>query len=554
MARKSRYKQNTENNISAKVKILPAWIYARISKENDHAEDSIDNQISFCKDYIHAQNNLIFEDIFTDLGYSGGNFERPGYADMIAGILLGTIKCVVVKDLSRLGRSYIDVGELVFDTFVQHKIRFISINDNYDSFADGANRKKLHLMFRNIMNQAYRLDLSRKIKSTLILKKKRGEPLGLPPYGYLLSEDKKRLEIDGEAAEIVKMIFAMRLQGKGVYSIANYLNQNDIPSPQHHRHQLSGATQEKLSERIIWTGNSVSRILCNDTYIGSLIQGKYAYNGIRYTRVPKGDWINKENTHSAIISKDQFDAVARMIQKSVIKYKQKNRGAVEENRYLGKIFCSRCGKSVMRSENRQSVISSFYYSCRNCSNELKQKNGLKKASNLSLAKLDIIVMEILSKCMDLLPQVENSIEALSKSDLFRQKRAKIARNRTNYEMTMSDYETLLVAAYTHHLTGLLDIEEYKFARDKFTSDKINAETRLAQLTIEQAKYDINHIKNNLWLIQYGKFRNCSTPTKEMIQTLIKRITITPLSNEVHIELNFMDCFEELRKIIQECKV
>lgn len=125
MARKSRYNPKTEGIISQKTKALSAWIYARISNESDYAESSIDNQIAFCKNYIYANNDLTFGGIFSDLGYTGRNLERPGYSAMISGILCSTVKCVVVKDLSRLGRTYIDVGELLFDTFIKYRIRFV---------------------------------------------------------------------------------------------------------------------------------------------------------------------------------------------------------------------------------------------------------------------------------------------------------------------------------------------------------------------------------------------------------------------------------------------
>lgn len=285
-----------------------------------------------------------------------------------------------------------------------------------------------------------------------------------------------------------------------------------------------------------------------------MIQNKYAYNGKRYIKLPREQWIIIENTHPAIISKEQFADVAPLARKSALKYKNKDKSTASENRYLGKVFCSRCGKIAVRRENRQSDRITFYYSCRYCINELKYKNGLKSASHLPVDKLDIIVMETLGKCMDMLPQFENLAERLPKSDLFKRKRAKIIRDRTDCEKTICDYEELFVAAYTHHLSGLLDIREYKLIRDKVMSDKSDSESQLVQIIREQAKYDIHQINNNLWLLKYGEFRDCKAPTKEMVQTLIGCIYLTPLSNEINIELNYMDSFEELRQLIQECEV
>ena len=552
MARKSRYKQEIKDIFPKKSTLISAWIYARLSNENDHSESSIEAQIAICEDYINSNSELTFGGVFSDLGYSGTNFQRPGYSDMMNGILCGTVKCVVVKDLSRLGRAYIEVGELLFDTFIKYGVRFISVNENYDSFIDSARRKKLFILVKNLFNYAYSLDLKKKIISAINLKKQKGEPLGLAPYGYRRSIDKKCFEIDCCAAETIKMIFDMRVQGKSAYNIAKYLNQNNILSPQHY--QLNKTTHKEFLGQIMWSSNAVSRILRNETYTGSLIQNKYAHNknSKRYTALPKEQWVIKEHTHSGIISKEQFEAVAQLMQKSAKKYKRKNQSASSENRYWGKIFCSRCGKMAVRCENRQRDCVSFYYICRYCIDEVKHENILNRASNMPIDKLDIIVMETLGRCMSLLPKFENMAEVLPISDLFRQKKAKITRDRTECEKTISDYENSLLMAYTHHLSGLLDIGEYMLVRDKILSDKLTAEAQLEQITKEQEKCDVHYWLNNQWLVNYSKFRYCKTPTKEMIQTLIGRILITPLSNEINIELKFMDSFKELRQLIHEC--
>ena len=534
--------------------MLPTWIYARISNENDHAEASIDNQIAICKDYINTNNDLTFGGVFADLGYSGTSIKRPEYSDMIAEILCGKVKCVIVKDLSRLGRAYIEVGELLFDTFVRHGIRFISVNENYDSFADDAGRKKLFVLLKNLINHMYSLDLSKKIKATFELKKQQGEPLGLSPYGYRRSDDKKRFELDSDAAEIVRMIFNMRLQNESANYIAKHLNQNKILSPQHYRYQMSKITPKKSSEPTIWTMNAVNRILHNETYTGSLIYGKYNYNGKKQTKLPKEQWIIKENAHPSIVSKEQFDAVSQLIQKSTIKYKRKNQSALLENHYLGKIFCSRCEKTVTRCENRQGDGVDFYYICRYCNDKVKDKNRLKRALTMPLSKLDTIVMETLCKCMNMLPQFENLIEALSKSDLLRQKNASITRDRAELEKTINNYEKTLVKAYTHHLSDVLDLRDYTLVRDKIASDKLKTEAQLAQIIKEQEKYDLHHVLNNQWLEKYSEFRDYKILTKEMIETFVGRISLTPLTNEVNIELNYMESFKELRQLMQECGI
>jgi DNA invertase Pin-like site-specific DNA recombinase len=482
MARKSRKLNNSEENIIQLPVTIPAWVYARISNDGDRADDSIDNQIAICKEFIHIGSELTLGGVFTDLGYSGTNFERPGYSDMMAGILCGEVKCVVVKDLSRLGRTYIEVGELLFDTFVQHGIRFVSVNDQYDSFADDAGRKKLLILFKNLVNHMYSRDLGKKIKSAHAAKKKRGEPAGLPPYGYRHGSDGKCLVICPDEAEIVRQIFNMRQGGESASGIARLLNQSDTLTPQNRRFQLGEIGHENFSKRIVWTASFVSRVLHNETYTGALIQGKYGWNGKRHALLPKEQWIAHENTHEAIVSKEQFEAVARLLEVSAEKYRKIGDIPHVENRYSGKVFCTRCGKAALRADggHRDGTIR-FYYCCRYCIDDLKFEQGIKRVATLSLDKLDAIVAETLRKHMDKLVQFEDLAEILAQSDPLKQKLTALRKEQARLEKTVRDSERNLSAAYKHHLEGLLDLREYELVREKIENGKNEAEAMLSRL-------------------------------------------------------------------------
>jgi DNA invertase Pin-like site-specific DNA recombinase len=201
------------------------WGYARISNDGDKSEDSIESQTAIIQDYVTDKSDLDLRGVVKDWGFSGTNFDRPGYAELLAGIIAGEVQCVVVKDLSRLGRTYIEVGELLFDTFPAHNIRFISVNDNYDSFADDAARKKLLILFKNLVNHMYSKDMGEKIRSSFVLKQQKGELLGsMSPYGFLFTTEGggKRLAIEPESAKIVKLIFNMRERGDSMIKIVRY--------------------------------------------------------------------------------------------------------------------------------------------------------------------------------------------------------------------------------------------------------------------------------------------------------------------------------------------
>ena len=569
MARKSRKPENQDTAAAAStsktVPAFPAWIYARISNDSEKADDSIDNQIALCKQFIHSGNHsnnsnnnnnestFTLSGVFTDSGYSGTDFDRPGYTDMLTGILCGDVKGIIVKDLSRLGRTYIEVGELLFDTFVQYGVRFVSVNDNYDSFADDAGRKKLLILFKSLVNHMYSRDLGKKIKSAHDSKKRRGEPAGQAPYGYRIDPKSKRLEIVPEAAEVVKMIFDMRLRGDSISSISKKLNRMKIPSPQQRRYELGEISHEKfsggMSGRILWVETLVSKLLHNETYTGSLFQGKYGCSGKSKRLLPKEQWIVHEDTHDAIISKEQFAAVAGLLEKTAAKYKHTGARLKSENRYAGKIFCERCGKAAVRSANWMKEPVLYYYSCRHCCYELKEAAGAAIAPKLPLKNLDAAIMSTIKTHMDALVRFDDLAETLAAHDPMKHKRLEAAKRAKKLERTLNDYENTLAAAYTHHLSGLLDMREYELVRARIEREKTQAELQFGIVKSEQSRYESSRALENQWLVKYREFRDCETPTKEMIHTLIGRIVLTPMTNEVKIELNFTEDFAELDYII-----
>jgi DNA invertase Pin-like site-specific DNA recombinase len=293
-----------------------AWGYVRISNDGEKSEDSIENQTAIIQDYVRDKTDLDLRSVVKDLGFSGTNFDRPGYAELLAGIISGDVQCVVVKDLSRLGRTYIEVGELLFDTFPAYNVRFISVNDNYDSFADDAARKKLLILFKNLVNHMYSKDMSKKIRSSFVLKQQKGELLGsIPPYGYQFTTEGggKRLTIEPESAKIVKLIFDMRENGGSMVKIAEYLNCNDIPAPRNHYHKLGVLKNDKDAKRAYWHNGYIGNLLRNEVYIGSQIQGKYDRRGKIVEEKSKENWYIYENAHLAIIGKTQFENVQKLL-------------------------------------------------------------------------------------------------------------------------------------------------------------------------------------------------------------------------------------------------
>ena len=336
-----------------KDKTYRAGAYKRLSQDDGRGEvsNSIINQTELIKDYgkSHSEIEIVAE--YDDDGYSGTNFDRPGFLRMMEDIKAKKIDCVIVKDLSRFGRNYIEVGKYIERIFPFMGVRFISINDNYDSEGKREESDSLMLPFKNLVNDAYCRDISVKIRSQLDIKRKKGECISaFAVYGYQKSqEDKNRLEVDVYAAEIVQTIFRMKLQGSNQQRIADFLNDNGVLSPLEYKKSigLKYSTSFKIHPVALWSVNAINRILTEEAYTGIMAQGKTSTPNYKVkTQIAKKpeEWIRVEGTHEAIIDFRDFQTVQELL-------KRDTRTAPEQKElylFSGYLFCGDCKNSMVR--------------------------------------------------------------------------------------------------------------------------------------------------------------------------------------------------------------
>lgn len=296
-------------------KIYHAAIYVRLSKEDGDVasaakaeSNSISNQKNLIKDFLKDKDDIIVVSERVDDGYSGSDFERPGFQMMMDDIRRGTVDCVIVKDMSRFGREYIDSGKYIERLFPALGVRFIAVNDHIDS-KEESSRDDIVVPFKNLMNDAYCRDISIKIRSHLEVKRRNGEYIGaFTPYGYKKDEnDKSRLVPDMYAAGVVKDIFRMKLHGMSQTAIADRLNEQGILSPMEYKHSLGIRIQDnfKTHEQAEWSSMSVRRVLENEVYVGTLIQGKHSTPNHKIKKImdkPEEEWIRIEDNHEPVIS------------------------------------------------------------------------------------------------------------------------------------------------------------------------------------------------------------------------------------------------------------
>ena len=360
------------NNIDYRV-----GIYIRLSREDEEKEkyqesESIGNQRTLLMQYIR-QNKLNFISEYVDDGVSGTSFDRPAFNRMIADIEAGKINMVITKDLSRLGRNYVQSGLYIENYFPEHEVRFVAILDNIDTAYDNSNNDIAP--FKSILNEMYAKDTSKKINSVLQSKRNLGEYLGTAPYGYKKDpENKYHLIIDKEAANVVKLIYEKYLAGFGTMQIADYLSKKKIPIPSDYNKRNRGAKSLTYG---LWQQSTVRFILSNEIYTGTVIQGKRKKVSFKSkkTRVKaQEEWTIIENHHEPIIDKELFEKVQKIRKKRKKESDKYNNGFkfvdVENNLYSGLLYCGRCGTPMYKRKGSSGTRTRpDSYLCKKYSNE-----------------------------------------------------------------------------------------------------------------------------------------------------------------------------------------
>lgn len=340
---------NTLTNLTNKIYRTAGYI--RLSKEDDkkNVSESIVNQKSLLAKYIN-ENKLILVDYYIDDGWSGTNFNRPGFNRLKKDIELGKIDLVITKDLSRLGRDYIGTGEYLEKFFPEHNVRYIALTDNIDTMLDNSNIDMAP--FKAVFNDMYAKDISKKIKTALKTKQKDGKWVGsCSPFGYKKDpNDKNHLIIEKEESLIVKRIFNLAKEGKTPYYISNLFTKESIPTVSLIRKNMR--SNSYISNQGIWSSKTIKSILQNQIYTGDLVQNRRSKINYKLKKViwnSKDDWIIVKNTHESIVSKEDFKYINKLISKNI---KKDNKDKI---RILdGILYCYECGHKIGICKPRKS--------------------------------------------------------------------------------------------------------------------------------------------------------------------------------------------------------
>ena len=439
--------------------------YLRLSKEDDDIaksetlqSNSIENQKEYIEDYLQSKPEIRVVDFYIDDGYSGVNFDRPDFQRMLQDIKDKKINCVIVKDLSRLGRNYIEVGKYIERLFPFLGVRFIAINDNFDSADDAALSNNIIVPFKNLINDAYCWDISIKIRSHLEVKRKRGEFIGaFPVYGYMRGEDKNKLIVDPCAAEIVKEIFAMKMEGMSQQAIADELNRLGVLSPaEYKKEQGSGyKTVFQTHSRAKWTAVAVLRVLTNEVYMGTLIQGKESTPNYKVRvreKKPKEEWIRVENAHEAIISRTDFELISDILQKDT----RVSTGKSAVSVYSGYLVCADCGCSMVRKKVRSGSLEYVYYVC---SGNKKDKD-ICSSHRISENTLNMAITKTLQLHLKQLGDLQESIRYIRETSGNSDKIKKLVLQSEKRKEDIEKYNRLKLECYEDYKKELITQDEY----------------------------------------------------------------------------------------------
>lgn len=489
--------------LNTQKKIWNATLYLRLSRDDGDKEESgsITGQRELLRDYISQHPELREYAIRIDDGFSGSTFERPGFQKMIEDVKAGRTDCIVVKDLSRFGRNYLDAGEYIEKIFPFLGVRFIAVNDNYDSLGEKKSSDDLIIPFKNLINEAYCRDISMKIRSQLEIKRKNGQFLGsFAAFGYLKDEqDKNKLVVDQYAADIVRDIFKWKLEGISPQDIADALNKLGILSPMEYKRSLGMkyTTSFKTSAKAAWSAGTVIRILKNPIYTGVLIQGKEttpSYKVHKRIAKDKSEWTVIEDSHEAIISGIDFDSVQKVL-------KCDTRRSPDDKAvglFSGMLFCGDCGASMVRKTVPAGEKKYVYYVC----------SAHKQDKSCSPHRMRDTALEeiVLDSLRQHIREVVNMSELLNITDTAPLRTAQAQKVQRQLDKKREEYEKLqklLMSLYENLTDGVIDREEYARLKASFTARADEAEKQMDAL--RESLNDIqSHGTENVWMNEFIK--------------------------------------------------
>ena len=509
------------NNVSERV--WNACGYVRLSREDGDKEESnsVTGQKDLIRDYLSRHPELRECGMKVDDGFTGSNFDRPGFQEMMSEVKAGKIDCIVVKDLSRFGREHLDAGEYIEKIFPFLGVRFIAINDRFDSLRRNPETDELVIPFKNLVNESYCRDSSLKVRSQLEMKRKRGDFIGsFAVFGYRKDPDNRhKLLVDDYAADVVRDIFRWKLEGLSLTDIADLLNRQGIPTPSEYKQRqgLRYNTPFRVKKTPLWSANMILRILRNPVYIGTLAQGRVTtptYKVRRTVSKPREEWAVVENCHEAIIDRSQFEVTQRVLDMDTRTCAK----GMPVDLFCGVVYCGECGGAMIRKKVPVGVQEYVYYVCATHKNKKTCFSHALRCDDLAE-----ITLELLKKHIQDVIDLGELLDMADAAQLQKARAQKLQRRLDAKMEELKRAQTLANSLYENMVKQLITEDEYHAMRERFAAEIKAAEEGASEIR-EEMKRELDS-SHHEWIDRFRDCRNITELDRYTVVTLIDRILV-----------------------------
>ena len=512
-------KQNNQNPIGITA------LYCRLSRD-DGAEgesNSIANQKKLLAKYA-KEHGFLNTKFYVDDGFTGTNFNRPGFQQMLEDMEMGYISTVIVKDSSRFGRNYLEVGQYTDYYFPENNIRYIAINDSVDS----DNGEDDFSAFRNVMNEMYARDISRKIRSSHRLRGNSGEPLSPPPYGYMKSpENKTKWVIDPEAAEVVRRIFRLCMEGKGNETIARILQEDEVLVPQAYWQSkgLNRGGKKTQPNPYKWCKTTIAKMLVQQEYCGDVINFKTyskSFRNKKRIQNPEENWAIFKDVHEPIIDRETFEIVQSYISKTRRRAPKKENG--EKNMFADLLYCADCGSKLWYNINHPNSEIKYF----NCSNYKGSRGTCEKTHYIRVDSIEQVVMAELQCVAQYLIDEEEEFAAIleekTNNDIAsEQKRLKASIAAS--DARLKEIERLYERVYEDNVNGKVTDDWFMKLTHKYEAETEQTQKNIISMQNELANLEEKRGQKDSFLRAVRRFMEMKTLNPIILKELIEKIEV-----------------------------
>lgn len=543
MARTSR-RVKKETVVKPQATVCPTAIYARLSVENSGKDDNgaaIENQIAVCREYVSGCADLEVVRVFQDNGWTGTNMNRPAFDEMMEEVRAGRIRAIVVRDLSRFARNYIEMGTYLETIFPMLDVRFISVKEQFDTqYADRSN-ESLMVPLQSLINELYSKDISRKIQAAFEVQRENGEySWRQVPYGYRMDREQKNIVPFGEEAEIVKKLFEWKIGGVSYVEMIRRLN------------SMGAKTYfQKRGRDTSWNAATIVTILSNPVYVGKRVFGytrtEY-YRGRKTCMLPEEEWYVIENSHEAVITEAQFETVNAMLKetserhKALLKKSEDDRAKLL-NLFKGKIFCADCGGIMYFHRHKVSWVNGGgWYGNYVCSTYNNKKTVKCTSHGISKRKLDDKVLSVIKN------QIQVALDYEKVLMKFRQEKGRLDSQRKldasvkELKGRLNKLKNRRKNLYEDYVQGILNEKEYLYAKKKYEAEDGELTALYENACAMKRKCRETLSDDNKWIALMKRAGNADTLTQELVDMAIERINVYEGGN-IEIIMRYQDVYE-----------